>query len=790
MRWSNTRFRRSLASFWLAFLLGIVPLLASAKPLIQDEFGRPNDPSPAQGHVAVIAHGVETFPVREVAWQISTERAALPNRSTATYRPPGFVLADEGAVAVADRNGLLLARMAPGEADWMPPDRQTAIVSLEQQATSYFSIALLPAADVSDADAALASQPFTLPRDATFDVVLLRDALNRNDESDIDTGNAPGLLLVTSGTVTVEEANGDTVDLAAGDAEEIDGEAVVVGASRTLATFVVAQLGPQVPNRVTLRGGVQPTVAPAATATPTSTPLATSTPTPTGTPVPTATATPTSTPTATATAAPTNTPTPTATPTATPTPTATATATATPSPTPTATPSPTPTATPTVPAAVAIASFICPVGYEGSDYAVDCVEPASGVVFILSAGNAVVQSAPAAADGGVAFADIAPGEYVLAADVPGDFASSRVRCLNASGDDIARRHETNQIALTLESSDEIACDWYIVPEDARGEDLASSLTVFVRGCPEGMTPENLVGDVCNVAPPGTTFALSLDGETIEPVTATDGAWVWEGLGPNRYDLDVTAIPDGFSDFQLDDEPCCGTTGDFSIQFPRGPIDSNRTLYLFVPEPTPTPTPEPVENGSISVFVHACPPGMTVETLVEDACGEAPAGASLSLFADDVPQGVTSVDNALWIWGGLPYRSFDLFVNALPEGFDNFSLGVRECCNARGALDVATSAETPDTGYILNLYQPGEAAAPPESESESEPEAEAEAESEQVVADAVESPLAAVDPDGDGLPTSDEEGFFQTDPNDPDSDGDGVNDAQEVAAGTDPLDEGE
>src|SRR5215213_7078476 len=168
MRWSNANVCRSLAALWLAVLLGVFPLFTAAQPRTQDTFGQPNAPSPAQGHVAVIAHGVEQFQTREVAWQITTERAALPSRSTATYRPPGFVLADAGVVAVADRNGFLLARVAPGKADWIPPDRQTAIVSLEKRATTYIAIALLPAADVSAADAAAASQAFTLPRNATF----------------------------------------------------------------------------------------------------------------------------------------------------------------------------------------------------------------------------------------------------------------------------------------------------------------------------------------------------------------------------------------------------------------------------------------------------------------------------------------------------------------------------------------------------------------------------------------------------------------------------------------------
>jgi hypothetical protein len=456
MRWSNTNFRRSLATLWLAVLLGVSPLFTAARPLTQDAVGQPNAPSPAQGHVAVIAHGVEQFQARAVAWQITTERAALPSRSTASYRPPGFILADAGVVAVTERNGFLFARVAPGEADWIPPDRQTAIVSLEQRATSYFAIALLPAADVSAADAAFASRAFTLPRNAMFDVVLLRDALNRNDESDIDTGDVPRLLLVTSGTVTVEEGNGETVDLVAGDAAEIDGQAVVVGTSRALATFVVAQLGPQIPARVTLRS-VQPTVAPVATATPTRTPIPTPTPVVTSTPSATATATPTAT----------LSPTPTSTPTQ--------------PPIPTATPTVTPTQTPT------------------------------------------------------------------------------------------------------------------------------------------------------------------------------------------------------------------------------------------PSPTATAVPPLPEEGSISIFIRACPPGMTVETLVENACSDPPPGVTLSLFADEAPLDVASVADDLWIWDGLPYQEFDLFVNAIPDEFETYSLGVRECCNARGALDVATSAETPDTGYTLYLYLPAEATTLPTGE---------------------------------------------------------------------------
>src|SRR5262249_52495321 len=139
MRWSSCNFRRDLVTLWLAVMLGVSPQLALARPLTQDAFGRPNDPSPAQGHLAVLAHGIEQFPAGELAWQFTTERAALPERSTPAYLPPGFVFADAGVVAVTDGNGVLLARVPPGVADWIPPARETAIVSLEQQATTYFA---------------------------------------------------------------------------------------------------------------------------------------------------------------------------------------------------------------------------------------------------------------------------------------------------------------------------------------------------------------------------------------------------------------------------------------------------------------------------------------------------------------------------------------------------------------------------------------------------------------------------------------------------------------------------
>lgn len=711
----------------LSLLAGLLPLLGLFAP--QSDKAQAKSHADA-GQAVVIAHGVMPRLDGEVAWRVRPYRAALPHRSDVSARPAGFVLADLGAIGVAGMSGKLISRLAPGQAVWTPPGVPTAIVSLEDRPVSYGEIALVPTAELSGAEWEVASAPFTLPRGEAFDLNLAQGTVTRGEGNSVDSGVAPSLLLTTSGTVRVETVSGEDVEVPAGEIVQLDGAATVIGASPGSSTFVAAVVAARAPATVMLLDIPRPTIAPVAT--------------------PTATLPPVQTPIAT--------PSPTAAPTRTPIPTVT----------------PTPTIAPVVPAAISVSSFICPVAYAGSDYAADCTSPSAGVEFTISKGETAVQSAAAGEDGDVLFTDIAPGEVQLGAGVPGDFASSRVRCLNVFGDDIARRAGTNLIALTLEPADDVDCDWYIVPEDARGEEPA--LTVFIRACPEGMTPETLVGDACDRAPEGTALSLVAGGEPFGPSEVTADAWIWQSLRASPVGLNVDAIPEGFASVQLDDQACCGANTDFEIALPDDGSGAFRALYLFQPAPEPAPTPE--TNGSVSVHVRACPPGMTVETLDPDACGTPPAGTSLSLLADGVPLGIYAVEPDLWWWQNLPYRSFDLLVNAIPDGFVAESLGGRTCCNAAGGYDVLTSAEMPDTGYILYLYPNSQPSATAVPEPDPMPEA------------APESPLEAVDPDGDGLPTVDEDGFFGTDPEDADSDGDGFSDVAEIAAGTDPLDDGD
>lgn len=391
---------------------------------------------------------------------------------------------------------------------------------------------------------------------------------------------------------------------------------------------------------------------------------------------------------------------------------------------------------------------------------------------MLAAGHGIIDTQDADAAGNVQFTNIIPGSYQIGADIPGDFASSQVSCATGSGQNLARPEELNQVALDVAAGDAIACDWYIVPDNARG---LVDLTVDIRACPEGMTPDTLVRDECGPAPDGTLLTLSGASGVIDPASTSADAWAWSALDPGAYTLVADALPPTVTDSQLDDQPCCGPDGGFSVDLDGQLAEESRTLYLFQPA---VDQEQDAPDTSVTVDIATCPPGMNVNNLDPAACGPAPAGTSLALFVGNEQLPAATEEDAQWTWRGVPYGTATLILNAVPEGTATFSLNQRTCCNLDGGLDVSVSEETPHTGYILYFYPPESAA----TEVVETPEPDA-------TVDVTETPevvdMADIDPDGDGLPSTDEE-FFQTDPDNADTDGDGVNDAAEIAAGTDPL----
>src|SRR5215207_11625646 len=235
--------------------------LAQAPPLESDA------PSPATRHAQVIAHGVAVLPPDAIAWRLTADRPVPRRPRPLAERVAGFILADTGVVALVDHDGQLLARIAPGEAIWTEPGTMRAVVALEQNAPAYYEIALVPATAVPAGGAGvIGGAPFVAPTGEAFDVDLIRDVLNRTEESIVSTGPSPALLLVTSGMVFVESSGG-VVEMTTGDAAQVAGDIVITGASRMPAAIVVARIGPEVPRRIATRDAT-PQAPPASLATP------------------------------------------------------------------------------------------------------------------------------------------------------------------------------------------------------------------------------------------------------------------------------------------------------------------------------------------------------------------------------------------------------------------------------------------------------------------------------------------------------------------------------------------
>jgi hypothetical protein len=549
---------RSLAI--VAFLLMLVPGFAA---VAQRDPAQSNAPSPALRHAQVIAHGVITMPAPAIGWRVSRLRAVPGGRAVLLPGPARFLLADEGAVAVADARGQVMSRLAPGEAAWLPPDTWVAIVSLEKEAVDVVEIALLPAgAEAPNPRTEQAGPPFPAPHGDAFDIDLIRDVLQRNEESRIPAGQTPSLLLVTHGIVFTALSDGDIVEVREGELLRVEGDVVVSGASRAPAAFVVARIGPALPAEVPLRQDRHAT----------------------------------------------------------------------------------------------------PV--------------------------------------------------VAAAATPG---------------------------------------------------AAASLTVNVLACPPGMTAATLEPSACASAPPGTMLSLRRATLPVGVSAANAELWHWESLRPGRYGLDVDAIPAGFTDFALGDQPCCGPAADFTIRITADGPSATRNLFLFLPE-LPAAEPEDADLDADGL-----------EDAREAALGTDPRQPD----SDD--DGLTDRDEV------------DIFgTDPLNPDTDGDGIGDAEELGSTGSNpfladsdgdgisdgdEIAARADPVDEGSTP-VVLPAVATPAPAPRAAATPVLAA-------------TPRAAGrwsgDLDGDGLSTADEVNVYGTNPAVVDTDGDGRSDGGEVAGGGDPLD---
>jgi hypothetical protein len=121
--------------------------------------------------------------------------------------------------------------------------------------------------------------------------------------------------------------------------------------------------------------------------------------------------------------------------------------------------------------ALVVQALLCPVEYDGNNYASDCGgEEGIGVTAIRDADSFTVEG-ETDADGVVGFQGLGEGTYTVELGVPGDFADFLTVC-GVPGEAEARpvtNPDTNRIEVYLGPTDEMTCTFFIVPVDAVGD---------------------------------------------------------------------------------------------------------------------------------------------------------------------------------------------------------------------------------------------------------------------------------------------------------------------------------
>jgi hypothetical protein len=422
--------------------------------------------------------------------------------------------------------------------------------------------------------------------------------------------------------------------------------------------------------------------------------------------------------------------------------------------TPAATPIASPTRTPTPPvtpapdsASLTVRALACPVAYVGNDFAAACAEPLVGIGFrLVIPATELSREGTTDAEGTVAFRGLGENTYALSGGVPAEFAVQTVACADDGGP-IPVEPPYSEIpggTVEIAAGQAVACSWYVVPEDLRGE-LAASVAVTVHLCatpPTDPVAECAYGDATGVVVDGPV-RLTTDATSDVPVRIHGVSWVWgeEGdlpLGTYYLQPGSIAVPAGY---ELSDVR--GSLGDSGNGWAVTVDEANPNARLAVVYVETVPAPGDVDSDADGL-----------SDVAEAEAGSDPATPDTDedglLDGAEVGAGGPATDPTLYDTDG--------------DGFGDNQEGVE----GSDPLDPASVPAGPsglDTdGDLLS------------------DEEEAEVGTDPTVADT----------DGDGLTDFGEVGFEPgsspgTDPLVFDTDGDGVGDGAEVAGGTDPTD---
>jgi hypothetical protein len=404
-----------------------------------------------------------------------------------------------------------------------------------------------------------------------------------------------------------------------------------------------------------------------------------------------------------------------------------------------ATPTPTPTPEP---ASLVVQALACPVAYEGTDYAADCVEPLADIAFDLSAATGSTGQATTGADGTVTFVDLTPDTYTLTGGVPGEFAAQVVECADETGAVPTEASQTQApgTTLTLDDGDAVTCRWYVIPEDLRGENEGTvALAVyFCPATPGDPTVDCTVGDASGVVIDGPVV-LTTDAASAVPAQTDGASWRWGEQGGLPFGT-YFVQPGGIA-----------VPEEYELSEVRGSVGASGNGWTFVVD-------EANPNAILNVIYT---PAVAPDDVDSDEDGLSDA-QEVELGTD--PANPDTDEDGLFDAAEVAAGTDPTLYDSDGDGFGDNA----EVANGTDPLDPASvppGEPTIDTdGDLLTDAQEAELGTNPE----------------------------LADSDGDGLTDFAEVGFEPgsatgTDPNLFDTDGDEVGDGDEVTNDTDPTD---
>jgi len=329
----------------------------------------------------------------------------------------------------------------------------------------------------------------------------------------------------------------------------------------------------------------------------------------------------------------------------------------------------------------------------------------------------------------------------------------------------------------------------------------------VVACPPGMMAAALHPEYCLPAVADAALQLSVADAVLEPAQVSEGLWVWGPLLERSYDLALADLSPGFSGAVLEDGAAGRELDSFPIDLGEDPAPV-RTLYLLQP-----PGANAAElDSDTDRLTDARELEVGTDPFLADSDGDGLVdGDETDFYGTDPLSDDTDVD-------GLNDQEEVAVSFTNPFLVDTDGDGVSdadELAAQTNPLDLLSLPPTPTPEPTkAPVPTPSPTPKPPATPADpaSTPIAQAEATPLSVATRipaalptlAPEAspishrmplagpPLAAVTDaasalDNDGLATLDEIAVYGTDPVNADSDGDGMNDGDEVASGRDPLD---